>query len=211
MKSTLSLAALVLMVLLSSAPPANAGLIDWMQEWSGPGPFHWGGSVLVTRCPGPFQINNQREQNKPCFFVDTRRFIAIDGDNFPVKVTSFFADVGVTYRLRRAVSVGLGAGFMTADGNETATRPTITAPRVVFEPAVLLAQLFGKPEQAFTGNSTFWDRLVHVPKIYMRGNFILGRLNGADLGVSGTSYDRTNEYVISRGLLLDLGELIFKQ
>jgi hypothetical protein len=211
-KNTLSIAALVLVALVSSAQTAHAGLIDWMQEWSGPGPF--GSKVpgaLVTACPGLFQVDSVAEQNKRCYFFDTRRLVASDNDNFPVKVVTFFVDVGVTYRIRRAVTLGVGAGFMTADGKESAARPTITAPRATFEPVTLAAQLFRVKEQTLSLDNNFWRRLVHVPKIYMRGNFILGQLNGKDLGVNKSKYDRTNEYVISRGLILDFGELILHQ
>lgn len=226
MKSTLSIVALVFMALISSVRPAQADWLDWMQEWSGPGPFHEGGSGLFTWCHHPFS-NLQSDQNtQPCTFFDVRRLVTDEPDdgqhlkghteNFPVKVTAVIVDIGASWRLRKAIDIGVGAGLMTATGNKTAVRPIFTAPRVVIQPAVIVGYLLKKHDQSmFVENPTWsewsWKRLLHAPKFYVRGSFIGCNLTGDDLGVPGTTYDRTFEYVVSRGFYIDIAELLTPQ
>jgi hypothetical protein len=173
-----------------------------MQEWSGPGPFHEGAVPLdATFCTKMYsQTDEDAQTHAPCWFVDFRRLVTSDDDNFPVKVKTYFVDVGPSVRLRRSVEVGVGAGLMWATGNKTAYRLTFVTPRIVIKPALFVAGLFSSEADR--------SRWLHVVKFYIRGNFIGGRLTGDDLGVSGTSYDRTFEYVVSRGFLVDLIELL---
>jgi hypothetical protein len=208
-KRTLIVAALAVMALMSSIQPAQANILDWMQEWSGPGPFREGGSGLFTWCRFNYNAEKESDQNEhPCLFFDLRRLVAVDKDNFPVQVTAKFLDVGWTWRVRRPLEVGVGVGMMSAEGNKTAVRPTITVPRVVVKPALLVAELLPVPKDLLFNTNRKPSRLFHIVKLYVRGNFILGQLNGQDLGVNRSSYNRTNEFVLSRGLLIDLGELL---
>lgn len=216
MKRTLIVATLAVMGLMSSTRPAQANILDWMQEWSGPGPFDFGGHVAVTKCRALFDATNERSQNEhPCLFVDFRRLVPDEKygkDNFPVRVTATFLDAGWTWRLRRYAEIGVGAGIMTAAGSKTAVRPTITFPRIVIEPVTVFVKLFNIKDDAYLLNvEPIKTRLYHTFKFYARGNFIAFNLNGDDLGVSGTNYSRTFEYVVSRGLFVDVGELFFPQ
>jgi len=198
-----------------------------MQEWSGPGPFDSAGNVLITACGLPANVSVQTvTKNGPCLFLDARTLKPKndhdDPENFPIKVTTTFVDAGPTWRLRKvpAIEVGFGAGFMMAQGDKVAVRPTITAGRGVVKPVLAVAQLclltqfwickknssslFPETNDAKELWKTRW---LHTLKFYARENVILGRLNGEDLGASNTTYDRKNEFVGSYGFLVDLGEL----
>jgi hypothetical protein len=214
MKRVVPLAGLVLVAVMGSPQPAYANLWDWLQEWSGPGPFHTGGSVLGTVCPGDGGVTRPYEpgSNTPCFFIDFRRFIPEKGDNFPTKVEVTAYDFGLTWEVRRPVEIGIGLGAIVATGNgKTATRLTVSAPRIAVKPVLLLGDLFGA--------AGYWDthprarRFASVLKWYARESVITGRLKAEDLGVSAerSSYNRTNEPVASAGFLIDIGELIRPQ
>jgi hypothetical protein len=193
-----------------------------MQEWSGPGPFDSTGNVLVTLCGLQKEVTVLTAPSNRCFFLDART-LKVKSDatgNFPIKVTASFVDAGPTWRfLKGSVELGGGAGLMTATGDQVAVRPTLNA-RALVKPGLLAAQglcaLFKKltchsDQSAFYDISTktnLWrTRGLHVLKFYGRGNVILWRLRGEDLGANGTSWDETNEIVFSRGFLIDLGEL----
>ena len=210
MKSALNVSALVLVALMASARPAQANWWDWMQEWSGPGPFESRGNALWTACTKPYDASDQKVQNdNPCFFIDTRSFVTKAKDNFPVQVTANFLDAGLTWRVRRPVEIGLGVGLMVATGSKTATRLTLTGPRVVLKPVLLVSELLHTNPKLFDYEShPRVSRIAHILKFYVRGSVIAGHLTGDDLGVPLSDFDRKFEFVLSRGFLIDFGELL---
>ena len=230
MKRKLGLAVLVVVASLSSVRPVGAGIIDWMQEWSGPGPFNqrpfWRplevGNAMYTRCPKNFQIASVEAENRPCVFFDYRGLeTPHDEDpqtfnkNFPYRATAELVDVGLSWRVRRSIEFGLGAGVMFASANEqTVFRPTLMPSRLLIEPAALAREIFvglkgsGGPRNLSLRSTSWSDKcpLWHVVKFYVTGNVILGPLSGESFGVSGTNYDRRSEFVVSRGFIVDIGE-----
>ena len=214
MKRVFPLAGLVLVALMASAQPAYADLWDWLQELSGPGPFHTGGSILGTVCPGsgPQIRPYEATSNTPCVFFDFRRFLPSKGDNFPTRVEVTAYDTGLTWEVRRPVEVGIGVGVIVATGNgKTATRFTLTAPRIAVKPVLLLGDLFGKAK--------YWEthpkarRFGSILKWYARETVITGRLTAQDLGVSPdkSTFNAKNDRVASAGFLIDIGELVRPQ
>jgi len=206
MKSALTSLALVLVALVASVQPAQANIWDWMQEWSGPGPFTSNGKVwLSTFCLADFKGGST--DNARCYFVDVSYLDAEATKNFPASTTAHFFDFGVSWRLRRSIAVGVGAGLMTVHANDGAKKFTVTAPRILVEPVALGRELFaghGSVKAVNWGDNPWW----HVLKFYAEGRVIVGHLSGDKLGVPNTDYNRTNEFVMSRGLMVDLGEFV---
>jgi hypothetical protein len=211
MKRGLTLSAVATATWLVSVQPAHAGLIDWMQEWSGPGRFagYWP-IPTVTWCPRPYQPASESVQNQhPCFFFEYRHLTAVDGDNFPLKVTAQIYDGGLSWELRRSLELGFGLGILRAGTDVAdATRFTISAPRVAIKPLLLFAEVGGF--DAASAENARKRRWLSFMKVYTSMNLIGGRLKAEDLGVSASqsSYDRKNEWVPSFGVLIDVGELI---
>jgi hypothetical protein len=113
------------------------------------------------------------------------------------------------WKLQESIEGGLGVGLMVASGDEdaggkSALRFTVTAPRLVLMPALLVNELISKK---VTGKHKVWLRIF---KAHLGGTFIAGRLDAEALGVDRTrsDYSRKWEFVLSRGVVVDLGELI---
>lgn len=220
MKHRLALGLMVVAALVTSVRPADANIWDWMQEWSGPGPF------LATRDRPPFFFNlcpsdfrRAEVENPPaCFYLDYRNLTADANGNFPIRVTVWFLEVGTTRRARvgpfkTSVELGYGLGVMSvtgdkAVGGQNAMRVTVTAPRAVFLPFMMVAEgLGGQPNP-----SRLSTKIARMFKFQIGGTAILGSLDAQDLGVdpSRSSYKRSFEYVLSRGVWIDIGELFSK-
>jgi hypothetical protein len=215
MKRWLSVAVLVVGTVLWSVQPAYANLWDWLQELSGPGPFHARKpNVMVDLCQenhvGSGKLTQDFDSTKPpvtCIFADLRLFANEDDDNFSknnkigfVHVTLF--ETGVTANLHRAFSVGFGGGLMkigTPDHSEY--KGVLTAPRVVIRPAVL----FGT-EQFWKDNKLLYAVLGSV-KYYVRANIVLRDLRGDTFGLKQGDPDfdfHTHfERLASAGFIID--------
>lgn len=196
--------------------PVEAGLKDWLEELSGPGPFHERDvNLMATLC---FDTEKPRVQaddvKKPCFFVDFRRLVNdVEKDNFAptigeVRVT--IADFGLTYRPWVSVPVqfGAGAGFIKfhtepeGTTKKDATRFTLVAPRLQITPFELLA-LIDK-----INNNTVARNFTRLVKFYANLMVITGRLQGEeDFGVVGSTFDVKDDWVKSYGFLIDFSEL----
>lgn len=222
----LAVAGLVLM----SPSVARANLWDWIQELSGPGSFHGRGNLLGTICRGgllgaydeahPSQIKSippsGRFDKRPCLFVDTRRLenhkeaTDLDRDNFPAKVQLTAYDFGVTWQFgpARQFEIGTGVGLVAfssrPDGASTTTsthRFTITPIRVVMMPLTVVPHLQR-------------NRFARLVKFHVGMLLIPGQIDATDFGVRlGTgpgesSWSARNDKLLSRGFLLDFGELI---
>jgi len=212
---------------LVSPAPASASLMDWLQELSGPGPFNAKKiNVILDICPTSAKVRKEADSpkyfasdydtidsKKPriCGFIDYRS-LANDGegDNFgagaiDVKTWEF----GASARLHRSVSVGFGAGyinFKTQTPQTGVSRFLVTAPRVVFKPALIF------------GSDDFWK--AHKPaqvvaglfKFYIKNNIISGRLTGANFGLvpghPNYSFAVRHDRVWSSGFVIDLTDLL---
>jgi hypothetical protein len=221
MKRAIALIWLTVSAMVVSVRPAQADFWDWLQEFSGPGPFGTGQTLnTMVPCPEKFRDSRQSLAFDPdnpltCFFFDHRSFdnthqpdnfgIKNPGDPGVGKVSLHFYEVGFSRRMHPAVELGFGGGFMSiASRGETKYKPVITLSRVVVTPAML----FRSPSYWNTNPS----RLKHVLKIvkfYGRLNIIAGELDAADFGLSPSESDfKTNmERVASAGFIFDAHEI----
>jgi hypothetical protein len=218
-KRTLLPLLLLGLLLIPSRPASASGFWDWMQEWSGPGAF--GGlqpMLMVNLCPREYYERDVGEAPS-CIFVDMRRLRAEQSDNFPVRVTVRMFDVGVTTKmriskLRQSLEIGYGFGFLSAEaaqvgslGGKTMNKITITAPRASLKPLLAIAEL--ADVEGLNGRS-FKRRLLSVPKVHLGATIVLGTMDSPQLGVplNVNDFSNSNEIVLSRGIMLDFGELL---
>jgi hypothetical protein len=215
MARALRSAAPALIVLLMWTRSGEASVMDWMQELSGPGPFTSRLALTTKICPSllpgspdPDTENTPRRRDQPCLYFDVHRLTTHDeapDDPFGrVKVVT--VEFGPTWRLWRAVDIGVGAGIIQfhSHGIET-TRITIVAPRVEVKPILLF------------GPAGFWNshpkvrKTASVLKLQARDFVIVGRLQAQDFGASPANvrFDVRNDRVTSAGLLFDLSELVY--
>ena len=217
MRKTLTLGVFVF-TLMTVARPAEAHMWDWLQEWSGPGPFSSNQPMLMGSLCSRNYVATAASVDAPlCTFFDYRDLKTEPNDNFPIEVRVRFWDVGVkrklaAWRLQGSIEGGVGVGLMLASGDEdaggkNAVRFTVTAPRVEVMPMVLVAELFGNDDFANRARGNRWLRIV---KMHLGGTIIVGPLDAEALGVDRTrsDYSRNSEYVVSRGFVFDFGELI---
>jgi hypothetical protein len=204
--------------LMAAAQPAEAHMWDWLQEWSGPGPFSSNQPMLMGSLCSPNYVVTAASVDAPsCPFVDYRDLKTEANDNFPIEVRVRFLDVGVkrklaAWRLKESIEGGVAVGLMVASGDEdaggkSAVRFTVTAPRVVVMPVLLVNELFDGRIFGSRAHEKSWLRIL---KLHLGGTVIVGPLDAEALGVDRTrsAYSRNSEYVLSRGFVLDFGELI---
>jgi hypothetical protein len=227
MKHRLALALMVVVALGTSVRPADAKIWDWMQEWSGPGPFthaHNFPLPMFTICQKDYRelsIRQQVAQKKEtpfCLFVDIRRLVAQkDATRFPVRVSATFVDVGITnkaelWRFHDSLELGLGIGFMHASadrdgdvGGKSINRITATGPRVVAKPLLAFAELIKRSPKS---NHNIWFRILSAPKAHL-GATVVFAMSADRLGVYDEAYKFGGplEYLVTRGIMVDIGEL----
>ena len=203
-------------LLVGGWQPAEAGLIDWMEELSGPGPFTGNGGLVGTICfGGPLKSESEsraarivgsapEDKQKPCAYFDFRHLETENDDNFhqfgrTVGATAY--DFGATWLLYRPIEVGAGVGFIRFAANDvSATRMTLTGPRVVIKPLLMLT-----PTRHWGGT---WARVASVVKLHARQTIILGNLQASDFGVAPglSAFDVDNDQVTSFGVMFDVTE-----
>jgi hypothetical protein len=141
------------MVILIWVKPARADIWDWMEELSGIGPSHSRGNATVTiHCArtDAEKKNNQKGWFKPlsknsserlCFFADIRRFKSEeDARFFPSRIEMY--ETGPMFQVVPALEIGVGIGLMHIDSTVTKVdRMTISLPRVVFKPLLLIPRV----------------------------------------------------------------------
>src|SRR6185503_6799247 len=224
MRRGLSIVGLFLATLLAFPQPARADFWDWLQEFSGPGPFHanykdaFPPNTLVTLCPGDGDVNGRphmtfREQKGklPCFYVDFRNLVNSPDqkggeDNFPnqVKVTAY--DFGVAFDLEHRIQVGAGLGFMHFNSQDI----THLDQRVIrnrFD--ITLFRATAQPLQFIPvhGWKEGWknNKYAGLLKFYVKYTVVPGDLDSSDFGVPTTTstFHASNDVVFSRGFFVD--------
>jgi hypothetical protein len=199
---------LLFMALGMGSHAAEATIMDWMQELSGPGPFNGGGNGMATICIASVTLTYTRAVEKmPCAFFDVRRLVNEDDDNFPAigKVEVFAYDFGPTWQFGRAFEAGFGGGLMHFKSNNKAfTRPTLVLARFQVKPLIAV----GYPLWARHPEGAKWASMF---KYYYRFSMIAGRLRAEDFGVSSaqSNFSAKNEIRQSRGVLIDFSELMY--
>lgn len=221
-----SIAVLVIGTVLWSVQPAYANLWDWLQEFSGPGPYHARfPNFMADLCPDDgallrdFQVKKQdlarsegdEGQHVTCFFADLRFFANNDNDNFGVKkVHVDIIEVGASARLHRAISLGFGGGLMRiSTPDHTAYKGVLTGPRLIVKPFLLY------------GSNSFWQKsparqrwyyLLGSIKYYVKEDVALGHVRGKDFGLqpgdANFNFDVQNDRVASTGFIVDVTDLV---
>jgi len=227
MRRLSTVAVLVFGAVLWSVQPAYANLWDWLQEFSGPGPFHdryFGTDLMFDFCQAPLgrgplltDFNVPTEVNslgqtvpKPvtCLFVDEHNFANEDKDNFGVaNVHVDTYEGGVSARVHRAVSLGLGGGLMRINTpGHTAYKGTLVLPRVVIKPALLYGT------DAFWSSHPWWYMVIGSVKYYVKLDVVVGNVKGEDFGLKlgdpNFDFRTRHERLASAGFIIDLGNVI---
>lgn len=235
MKRALVVAALVCLSSIAVPAPASAGLMDWLQELSGPGPFNGKYfNVMVDMCPAgagamsggkrdifatEYEWPESRHKFRLCFFADNRRFTNGNpddnsgvGDNFGAgRIDVHAQEFGASARVHPAVSLGFGVGwikFNAKDRGAETTRFLVTAPRIVLKPALI----FGSKDFWEAPRNRKYRTVASVFKFYIRNNIIHGDLTGADFGLrdgdANFNFAVRHDRVWSSGFIIDLSEVL---
>ena len=212
---------LTLLVLVPSRSARASGFWDWMQEFSGPGPFVGKGHhppILVNLCPAEYRAVGSRANSPSCLYFDLRRLESEENDNFPVPVSLTLVDVGFTTKahvgpLRDSVEVGIGVGLLHATsgtrgtlGGKTMNKFTFTVPRVTVKPLIAIVEIADRSDR----NNGTARKLLSIPKAFLGAGVVAGTMSSEQLGVpdSVRPYSNSWEVVLSRGIFFDFGELI---
>ena len=204
MRHLIHLAGVWLVVVIMSAQPTEAGIIDWLEELSGPGPFSnpFGFGPTATICPTRDSLNGRTYSPNnwfPCYYAEYHRFRTVEDDNFFPRVSANFVDFGFTIEVRPQIEIGAGLGWIDFDsGDQSTTRFSITLVRVAVQPLHFVNGLSG---------TDLRSRIAGALKVYVRETLIPGTLTGADFGAS-SEFRARNDKITSMGLLIDFGELL---
>lgn len=146
---------LVFLCILISAQTARADIWDWLEDLSGPGPFHSRGNLAGTLYCNKDNVNGQpsggwfrplgRDSTKhACYYASVRLFKS-DADARFAETSIDLYDAGTMFRPIRdipAFEFGVGAGLMHMNsGDISSNRFTITFPRVALKPLLLIGPL----------------------------------------------------------------------
>lgn len=220
MRRSILLVMLPLLLLMPSRSAHASGFWDWMQEFSGPGPFVGKGHhppILVNLCPAEYRVVASPADGPRCLYFDLRRLESDANDNFPVPVSLTLADVGFTTKaqvgpFRDSVEVGIGVGLLHATsgtrgtlGGKTMNKFTFTVPRVTVKPLIAIVEIADRSDR----NNGLARRLLSVPKAFLGASVVAGTMNSEQLGVPDSVHHFSNswEVVLSRGIFFDFGEL----
>jgi hypothetical protein len=142
--------ALLILAIVGWSHRADAGLADWMQGWSGPGPFNRR-SLPITFGSLDQPSFDISAEHKLTSYIDFRRLRTDPEDNkFVIPVNATRLDFGISrsfliLRLQDSVQGGIGAVILGADGDrdrggKQATRLTLTPARITIKPAVAITE-----------------------------------------------------------------------
>jgi len=205
MMQALRITSMVLIVMTIWSVPAKADIWDWLEQLSGPGPFNGRGKLPESATAtiychgfdsgsGWLRLLNRADARGPCVFADVHNFEAPDDERF-FRVRATLTEFGPTYRIAPPVEVGIGVGLIRFNSTGKITdRMTISFPRVVFKPLLLVPSLQEKRK----GN---WGFI----QMYFRETHILGKLNQDDFRPQrGTTFHTDEDMVASTGILIDV-------
>jgi hypothetical protein len=207
--------ALAAVFVLGLPAPAQAKWAEWwdyLDQLSGPGPFHGGPTISATIVcwhKPPDRANAAREANfkraaanpwyDPCLFADWRHLDARPASPFGYTAADLI-DFGVSLQISPFFEFGAGVGFAHFntyyDGVEKpfgVTSPTLTPFRVVVKPLKLFRKTWRDDPR--------WGALQFV----VRDTIRFGRLTGADFGAPSSTWESGTEYLRGRySILLDI-------
>jgi hypothetical protein len=197
-----------------SLASAQDGWFGWLEQLSGPGPFHGGGAAVrlfcvledgkVTRC---FTDQNADRNNPIRGVFELRASWLTSGDNPRFRDTpadtrsvhAFWIDPVFFVRVDRALDVGAGAGLIrfSGDGFNPLYRMTFTPVSVSFVPFA-----FAQPGDAGLRR---WARVV---RLRFEETYLTKGFTGADFGSTDTKFSTGGEFRASAGIVFDFASLI---
>lgn len=204
MKRMMVVSCVVAAMVLCSSSRAEAGLDDWwdyLDQLSGPGPFHDGPALAATvGCweGGSFVWRRASKESrvKPCVYWDWRELTAPPRAPFG-EVTANLIDSGVSLHINEYLEVGAGIGwahFATTirDTKYPVNNLTVTPARVVIRPLrALIPKLRSNSKAGFL-------------QVVIRDTVRVGRLTSADFGVPSDPWSSGTEHLPGATLVIDL-------
>jgi hypothetical protein len=214
MRRAISIVGLVLVTLLACPPPARADFWDWLQEFSGPGPFHARlPNLMFDICPQQTEVattdraGNQttktvrglRDFQDPVQSADDRangikrvpKCVFADFRFFQNRDDDNFGVPGVkldTYEFGASVRLHPAISLGFGGGAMRVSNGDHTAWQgVLTAPRVVLKPLL------IYGSSDFWRRneklhlILSTVKYYVKEDIVLGHLTGVDFGAPPNS------------------------
>jgi hypothetical protein len=146
---------IVFFFVLIWAQPARADIWDWLEDLSGPGPFHGRGNIAATFYCNKDTVNQQqlggwfkplgRDSTKhACYYASFRAFRS-DADARFEETSIHLYEAGTMFRPFHdipAFEFGVGGGLLHMNsGGSGSDRFTITFPRVAIKPLLLVGPL----------------------------------------------------------------------
>jgi hypothetical protein len=202
-KRTLVVSCVLALVML--AAPSRALAVGWDDLWdyldqlSGPGPFHGKGAAAIQiACIEGGRANLLRSPSSPdgivpCLFVDFRALSVEPKDPFD-EVTAKLTDIGVSWHLQRYFEYGAGIGMARFNSKGiTTTNFTLTYLRLGVKPLVLIPRWRDSKRAA-------------AVKYFYRHTIRFGEISAADFGVVDPWREGT-EVLKSNGVLVDVYQL----
>jgi len=196
-----------LLTMWPAAARADSGFLEWIDSFSGPGPF-WGASyetrvfcvakdhtigkcVSDVRSPDPMKEIQWVVSAEGGFYSsgDNQRFADTPSDTRSVHLVSLVPKV--MYRVRPWLDVGGGIGLMALSGDGF---DVVTRAQVPFSASIT-------PLAFLTGPTERWGRFfrVHLSEIYVAKG-----LSGADLN-SPSTYSKGGEFHKAIAFVFDFG------
>ena len=167
---------------LAQPQPAAAGFWDWLEEFSGPGPFT-GFTLLGTECWKDKVLQHSPiasegvEANAPiptlrCLFLDLSRFHADqDPDQGYPALSVWLTDFGGSLRIADGLDIGAGIGVMAFGGDTVPDAKLVLSPiRIVARPIVLATPRSSRRD---------WQGFFNI---YWKQTFVPGDLTGDEFG-----------------------------
>jgi hypothetical protein len=202
-KRTLLVWSVVGAVMLGCAPRADAALDDWwdyLDQLSGPGPFHDGPAIGATvGCweDGQFVWRRaiKRTRFNPCVYWDWRELSAPPKGPF-AEVSANLVDSGVSFQLSPYFDYGVGIGwahFATTvrETDYSVNNFTLTPARLVFRPLRAFPKFRSNAKAGFL-------------QIVLRDTVRFGRLTSADFGAPSDRWTTGTEHLKGATLVIDV-------
>lgn len=209
---------LIVLVVLAACWPSTAhagwAWLSWLEELSGPGPFHgvmFTSAVACAPANGPLDFCSVGSEQMVHTIViragrltsgkNAQRFRDLPasdpGNTDPVYVVPI--SVLYLHRVHRSFEIGGGAGVMrtSGDGFDAFWKFSLTPAAVAFTPGAL---------KKWTGK---WaPRFAHAVRLEFDTSYFPQGFDGSDFNNSRTTFKSKPEVLTRAGLVIDVGALV---
>ena len=202
-KRTLVVSCVVAVAMLGCARSAHAGLADWwdyLDQLSGPGPFHGGPAIGATiGCfeDGRFVWRRAIRETRfsPCVYWDWRELSARAKGPF-AEVSANLIDSGVSFHITPYFEYGVGLGWAhfgtrVRDTDFEVNNFTLTPARLMFRPLRAIPEWRGNTRAGFL-------------QIVVRDTVRFGRLTSANFGAPNDPWSTGTEHLTGVTLVIDV-------